>query len=294
MLKTVEQVARTGRETFQNIPYPGRFLGYAIIWDREGKLKLAAIYALTGRSKGRGKTANRYLISSADGRIVEARFAIPTNDLIKNPELYQYRAMSADTSGFSFLSNGDHMMDLESGSGRIGTDLANQSYEPDNDNTPRIAAIATLRSVLPVTVKKGTLPFLQFALVKKAADSTQKATIITEYGDLSVGTGRFIHTYDMPDPDENQLQPFNRPEPHLIEIDGNDAKSVAFDVWNMLAPPEGLDDLRISVAVQVFQIGHTHDYQHRPELHIYNRFSTQDPGEDVNDRLIENPPFVLN
>lgn len=282
------------------IRYPGRVLGYAIVTGKDGKPKLAAIYALTGRSLGRGKTRNRNLVTHNGGWSFEAEFAIDTNGLVQNPQLYEYVAMQLHDV-FSYLSNGDHMEKLVAGDGySIGTDLYGQTYEKDPENTPRIAGMAVPKWTLPDLPEPASVPFMQFAVLKKAADSDQNVVLTAMYSDLTVGTGRFVHTYDLDDPDQpGILQPFNRSEPHLIEIggkqvDGDDAKSVAFDVWQMLAPPTGEDDFRISVAVQLYGIGKDFNDNDPPETWHYNRYSTEDPGEGVNDRLIENKPFKLD
>ncbi len=274
-------------ENFTRNPYPGRIIGISIVIGSDGMRHLVLIYAITARSVGRKGSHNRVLVEKEDGS-VHAKFAIDPRDPDKDRTLYEYMAMCAMADPeFCFVSNGNH---LEAFLCEYRTDITllgalnDQTFEPDSVHTPRIIALADISP-------EDGCNAAEFLIVRKDPISGARESAGFECQVIEPGTGRFIHTYD-PNPHGLAEIPSFSGSPAAVVIEGTDARSIAKEVWNFLAPSKGEPDLRVCIAVRTIEmdVDTNQDEGPEPVTFIYNRYTREDPGEVSND-LFEGPAF---
>lgn len=274
-------------ENFTRNPYPGRVIGISIVIGSDGKRRLVLIYAITARSMGRRGSHNRVLIEEEDGS-VRAKFAIDPEDPEKDRTLYEYMAMCGmDDPEFCFVSNGNHLeaflRDYRTVITLLGA-LNDQTFEPDRVHTPRIIALANISPEDGYNVA-------EFLIIRRDPISGERESASFECRTIPPGTGRFICTYD-PNPESLAEIPSYSGNPAAVVIEGNDAESIAKEVWNFLGPANGQQDLRVCIAVRTVDMDGEVDQDDGPirETFIYNRYTRTDPGTGINE-LIEGPTF---
>ena len=212
------------------IEYPGRL----IIIGKDGKGEhVLAVYAVTGRS------------ASSQARKMEqeeeAIWVKPTDkDLLKqgNIDLLIYPSIFCLSQGIA-ISNGKQTVDVmaclsqgESAAEILSFALRHWDYEPDAPAfTPRISGC-----ILPN--KSAAL-----SLIRKAHDDSTLRNIY-EFS-LAPGKGRMLMTYEGENKDP---LPSYVGEPKEVEIVGTSPQEVAESVYMSLAPREGEQDFRVSVA----------------------------------------------
>jgi len=229
--------------------YPGRLI---IIGQEKKGENVLAVYAITGRS-----------VSSQARKMEREEETIwvkPTDkDLLKkgNIDLLIYPSVFCLSQGIA-ISNGKQSVDVmaclgqgESAAEILAFALKNWDYEPDVPTfTPRISGCI--------------LPNMSAALslIRKAPDDSTLRNIY-EFS-LTPGKGRMIMTYEGENKDP---LPSFVGEPKEVEIAGTSPLEVAENVYMSLAPREGGQDFRVSVAC-VFGI----DILSRKfDTHIINR-----------------------
>jgi hypothetical protein len=281
------QAAYDGGNPFSRIPNLGRLLGIVMI-KGPGPRRIAAVYGINARSEGRGGSHNRRLIVDDDGNIV-ARFAIKPKG-IEHPENYEYTAMMCDGIDAVFVANGDHITEMAGGySNEVWQLFGKRTYENDG-YTPRIGLI--INSDMEGFSRDGwdgqDAPLARFVMIRKAPGIDMKETSTQDVLDITPGSGRFYHTYDNPASPGGQPVPYCG-APHLIAVESDTAESIALNVWNLLAPQNGLLDHRIALAVRIYPLINSlndEELPKEPEEFILNRYSDKDPGPD-SDVLIE-------
>ncbi len=229
--------------------YPGRLI---IIGQEETTEKVLVVYAITGRS-----------VSSQARKMEREEDAIwvkPTDkDLIKkgNIDLLIYPSVFCLSHGIA-ISNGKQTVDImaclgqsESAAEILAFALKNWNYEPDAPTfTPRISGCI-------LSNKSAAL-----SLIRKAPDGSSLRNIY----EFSVvpGKGNMIMTYEG---DNRDPLPSFEGEPQEVEIKDSTSQEVADRIYGSLAPKEGGQDFRVSVAC-VFEIDML---SNKFDTHIINR-----------------------
>lgn len=236
--------------------YPGRII---IIGKSKNNENVCVVYAITARS---ASSQARKLELEGDTVWVK-----PTDrELLKkgNIDLLIYPSIFCLPQGIA-VSNGKQTVDVMACLGQGGNAseilsfaLQRWDFEPDAPTyTPRISGC--------VLSNESTA----LSLIKRAPDGTTLRNVYEFH--LAPGRGKMIMTYRGENMDP--LPPF-KGEPITVELEGTSSKQVAESVYRALAPGQGENDLRVSVAcVFVGEKGRS-----KFDTHIINRTERMKEG----------------
>ncbi len=248
-----------GLEALAKMEYPGRF----IIMGRSPHNDAVVVYGITGRSPS---SQARRLVEDREHGVVRTEVTDPQQLNNGNPALLVYPAL-AFGEGSLVVSNGAQTNLLYSAMvntpevNRIPIAVLNRallnpsflydpklgwidvtSFEPDSSHTPRISGCVTNNSML---------------MHNAYCDISGKANKTLHRVDTRCGKGSLLSTYN--GVNTNPLPSFQGSS-RDVTIEHASANDLAHAVYEALAPRNGKNDLRVSVAA-VYLHGKERDVQ---------------------------------
>lgn len=221
--------------------YPGRVI---IVGKTLNKEHLVQIAALTGTSENSRNRRYKH-----DHGTVSTEPIDPAK--VTNPTYTMHRAMR-EFNGNYVIGNGRHTDSIIDHVARSQSDgfretMNQHSYERDENDTPRIAAIC----------RRQERPIVRFcSITKEGKDSCRRA--FYDYDDLTPGFGYCLCTYDG---DFASPRPY-RKSPFLVPITSNEIQKITTFFWNCLN-----EENRIAIATKFIRISYR-----ETQIDIFNRY----------------------
>jgi IMP cyclohydrolase len=222
-----------GLQNFPQMEYPGRFIVLG-----KNKNNLIVVYGVTARNPS--SRSKRYVYDKINNIVVVE----PIDKEIMsqgNLDLLQYTAIRFFSNGI-IVGNGQQTNLFSALTHNFAFDelknnLSDVSFEPDKYNTPRITG-CFLYSTNTFSA----------ALSSIRADFEGKVLRKTWNINLGDGCGKFLSTYAGPN---IRPTPSFAEDPIDILLNYDKASDLTRDIFDLIKPSEGRDDLRVSV-VSIF------------------------------------------